>query len=142
MAYWLRSFKKGYWAHAVCNFEADNNFKLVEATAAGVHWSSFKDVFNCDSVVLMKPKYFTELECSAALKNIVDDIGKPYDDLFDFQSDKRLSCVEVWYHALAPLPGSREKLRSFNGMLEMGVKINPQDLYECDDFEVVLEIRR
>lgn len=142
LAYWLRTFKWGYWSHSVCNFESGTHFKLVEATSKGVTWSDFKDVFNCDSAVLLKPKYFTDLECNAALANIKDDIGKPYDDLFDFQNDQRLSCVEVWYHALKPLPGSAEKMRSFNGMLETGIKINPQDLYECDDFEVVLEIRR
>lgn len=141
-AYFLRTGRWGYWAHAVCNVESDGAFKLVEATVKGVHWSKFNQVFNCDSMVILKFKNFTQKELDKAAANILKEIGKPYDDLFNFMDDKRMSCIEVWYHMVKDLPGAEDKIRAFKGMLETGIKINPQDLYECSDFERLLEIRR
>src|ERR1035437_6251008 len=49
-----------YWGHGLLNMEgvvtADGDFELIESTAAGVHIETFANVFDCNSVALLKPK--------------------------------------------------------------------------------------
>lgn len=143
LGHFLKTFKWGYWSHVLGNVEADRApFRLVEATAQGVKYSFFTDVFSCDSVCILKPKHYSVPELSRMIDFLLDDIGKPYDDLFDMLDDQRLSCVEVWRGALMGLPDYHLRMGNFEAMFKKYKVLTPQMFYECPDFEVFLEIRR
>ena len=140
--------KKGYYGHALMNLEdtADtiDDFRFVEATGTGVHYSPFTEVFDqqCSSVVLLKPKSMTLTEWTAALDKAKTYVGRPYDTLFDLANDKALSCVELVRCALQGSPDYAVDFANFEKMInKYGNKLDPQMFYECEDFEVVYETR-
>lgn len=137
-----------HYTHALMNVEGDianhMDFRLVEATAPGVHFSTFMEVFDCDSVVLMMPRGVTVADWAAALEYAKSAIGnKPYDNLFDLQNDKSVSCVELVYQALLRLPNGAQRFRHLLELIaEQGNDLTPQMLYDCGEFNVVYEARR
>lgn len=135
--------KFGHYSHVLGNVEGDDvPFKLVEATAKGVHYSRINEVLNCDSVCILKPRHYSMPELQRMIDFLLDDIGKPYDDLFDLLDDTRMSCVEVWRGALMGLPAYQVRMANFERMIKHEKTLTPQMFYDCPDFEIVMEIRR
>lgn len=147
----LSLLKTGRWpqySHALMNADAMVNvedwdkFKFVEATSIGVHFSKFMEVFDCDSVCLLRPKNVTSEEWNAIIEGLLAQNGKQYDDLFDLSDDSYLSCVELVLEALRSSPNHQNDLANFEAMIAKVGNLTPQMYRDCDDFEVVLEIRR
>lgn len=139
----IKTGKMGSWSHALMNLEGeaakDEDFRLLEATGKGVHYSSFMQVFDCDRVCLLRPKGFTDEDWTEALDKLRKQEGKPYDTLFDLSEDQSLSCVELVHEAIE---GDLTKLPSFTALIEKYKNLTPQMFYDCDDFEKVFEVRR
>lgn len=138
----LKTGKWGYWSHALMNLEGDvskdEDFRLMEATGPGTHYSSFMKVFDCDSVVLLRPKLFNVEDWVETLDKLKLQEGKPYDTLFDLVDDQKLSCIELVVEALEE---NIDKMPKFLQMMEEHKVVTPQMIYDCGDFEVVLEYR-
>lgn len=145
LASWVVSGKWSYWAHALMNLEdevkSDNDFRLIEATGAGTHYSTFEDVFKVHGVVLLKPKNMSIEYWTAVMDKATQQLGKPYDSLFDLKNDQRLSCVELVRTALMAEPDYEKNFPHFEKMICDNKNLTPQMFYDCEDFEVVYEIR-
>lgn len=135
--------KASHYTHALMNVDDgnvknDEDFMLMEATSKGVHYSSFMEVFDCDSVALLRPKGYTDKKWTKALDALLKQNGKKYDNLFDVSDDTKVSCVEMCYQALKQnnLPGLEALMEKHAGNL------TPQMLYDCGDFDIVWETRR
>lgn len=144
----LTSRKLGHWSHALMNLEGDNpiidaNFRLVEATSKGVHYSTFLEVFRCDSVALLKPKNMTIEQYTAVMDKALTKVGTPYDNMFDLKSDSEVSCVELVRVALQELPDYNIKFSNLEKMIiDNDGNLTPEMFYHCPDFEVFWEVRR
>ena len=142
----LKEGKWSYWSHGLLNVEGDvtsrEDFRLIESTGTGVHFSPFDKVFDCDSVCLLKPKGFSIDDWTLAMSQAIEDLGKPYDTLFDPNQDAKLSCVELVRNALQAAPDYLEHFPKFEAMVQKYGAVIPQMLYDTDEFEKVLEIRR
>jgi hypothetical protein len=157
LAAWIKTGKVGYYRHAFMNAEGDlqpipkggmtskwiqENFKFVEATSEGVHFSQFFDVFNCNGVCLLRlPK-----EVSKAIDDhlISKNIGKPYDNLFDLKKDNCLSCVEVVWRVLIDT-GLDEDFPHLMKAVEKFGNLVPDMFYEAalqGDLEIAFEKRK
>ena len=140
--------KWGYWGHALMNLEDTNtptedDFRLVEATSKGVHYSTFFEVFTCDSVALLKPKGLTHEQWLRVMNKAKTELGKPYDNLMDLTTDQDINCVELVRVALQSLPDYDQRFANLEAMIkEHGNNLTPDMLYECPDFEIVFEVRR
>jgi hypothetical protein len=150
LAHWILSkFKKpGYYGHSFMNLEdtvdTTDDFRFIESTDTGVHYSGFNDVFDqqCSSVALLKPKNMTLEDWTAALDKAKTELGKPYDTLFDLSQDQNLSCVELVRAALMGDNDYDKNFAQFEAMIaQYGMRLDPQTFYECPDFEVVWEVR-
>jgi hypothetical protein len=143
---WVMTGRWAFWSHALLNAEdevtTDTDFRLIEATRAGVHYSTFFEVFDCDAAALLMPKGFTPEQWTAALTDAAKQVGKPYDTVFDCLDDSRLSCIELVRHALQTVPDYASRFARFEGMLRRYKTLTPEMLYQCEDFKVILEIRR
>lgn len=137
-----------HYSHALMNVddgkaEIDRDYKFIEATAIGVHFSTFMEIFDCDSVCLLKPKGVTNHEWVAVMDRALSDNGKEYDDLFDLSENKRLSCIELCRDALRALPDYETRFAEFESMIvKHGNKLTPQIVYDCAEFERIFEVRR
>jgi hypothetical protein len=143
----LRGSSAPYYSHVLMNVEGDepvldSDFKLIEATGKGVHYSTFMQVFDCDSVALLKPKNMTLEDWTTALDEARKQNGKPYDNLFDLMDETHLSCVELVRDALLKVPGYAEKFPHFEAMISKERNLTPQMYYDCPDFEIVWEVKR
>lgn len=143
----IKTGKFSHYTHALMNVDDgnirnDNEFKLVEATGTGVHYSSFMKVFDCDSVVLLRPKGFTDENWTVALDGLLKQVGKEYDCLFDVSDDSKLSCIELARRALQFQPDYETRFANFEAMIKKTGNLTPQMLYDCPDFEIVWEVRR
>lgn len=139
----IKTGKLGYWSHALMNLESDNQpFKLVQATAIGTAFTSFDEVFDCDSVILLRPKGYTAEDWAAALQETMKDLGKPYDTLFDISQNHNLSCVELARDALSNAPNYAMCFADFEALIKKIGDLTPDMLANCKDFDVVLKIRR
>lgn len=140
----IKTGKLGYWSHTFCNIEdavnAPDDYKLVEATKIGVHYSKFDDVFNCDSVVLLKPKNMLHEEYTKMLDDCLAQLGKPYDFILDVSDASRVSCVELIYQAIL-MNKSEDKFPSLIKMVTDLKNLTPDMLYTCGDFEIDYEVR-
>lgn len=140
--------KNAHYTHALMNVDDgniknDDDFKLIEATSAGVHFSTFMQVFDCDSVALLKPRGVMDSEWTAIIDEALSNKGKGYDNLFNLLEDNHMSCVELCYDVLKRVPDYQNRFVIFEDQLKkMGYKLTPHMLYDCKDFEVVFEIRR
>lgn len=146
LASWLLGKGWSHYSHALMNVEGDieNNidYRFVEATAKGVHWSTFGQVFDCDSICLLKPVNYSVDAWTLALDAVRDSIGIKYDNLFDITNEERLSCVELIYMALQRLPDYQKLFPHLVELLKNNDQLTPQMLYECPDLERVFEVRR
>lgn len=137
----------GQYSHVVLNLEdcnptEDEKFQLYQSTRNGTTVSSFMEVFDCDSVVLLRPKSISISEWENVVENAKKCIGKPYDDLFDLNDDTRVSCVELVRNALKGVDNYDTKFANLEAMIKEFGNLTPQMIVDCDDFEHVWEVRR
>lgn len=137
----------GYYSHVLMNLEdevkSDDDFRFIEATGAGTHYSDFQQVFGtADAVALIKPKNMSVEEWTAALDNLKVYLGTPYDNLFNLKSTLEINCVELIRLALKATPDYETRFANFERMVSKKKKLTPQMFLECKDFEVVYEIIR
>lgn len=144
---WLSRFKCfGHYSHALMNTEdqvqTDDDFRLMEATnKTGVAFVPFENVFDCDSVALLKPKSMTVEEWTAALERLKTFEGRKYDTLYDLQDEMKMSCVEMVRAALKGQPNYEQDFANFENMIKKAKNLDPHMFYTCPDFEVVWEKR-
>ena len=138
--------KFSYWSHAFMNLEdkvtSDSDFIIVEAISAGVSLTPFAQAFDCNSVVLLKPKNMTIEDWTIALDKARTEVGKPYDNLFDLKNDNQMNCVELVRTSLMADPDYMTNFSKFEEMISKRKNLTPQMFYDCPDFEVVYEVRR
>ncbi len=135
----------GRWTHALMNLEdhvdGDEDFRLIEATGTGTHFSPFDKVFDVHGAVLLKPKSMTLDEWTGLLDRAKTQLGKPYDSLFNLASDQELSCVELVRTVLMGQPNYATDFANFEALIKKRKNLTPQMFYDCGDFEVVYEVR-
>lgn len=141
--------QKGYWSHALMNLEqstkpdVETGFQLIEATATGVHHSNFYDVFECDSVALLRPVGLKIRDWTSVFESLLSQEGKKYDNFMDLKSDKEINCVELVRRALQTLPNYETRFENFEKMIQKYEgNLTPDMFYNCKDFVVVYEARR
>jgi Permuted papain-like amidase enzyme, YaeF/YiiX, C92 family len=139
--------KFSHYTHALMNVEGDITghlgYKLIEATGKGVHFSTFMEVFDCDSVALLSPKGLTPDEWTKIMDTVKSHLGKPYDDLFDIMSDNNLSCVEMVYWGLKSLPDYENRFPKLVAMInDRKNNLTPQMLYDTGELDIAFEVRR
>lgn len=138
--------KFSHYSHALMNVEGDIpghlGYKLIEATGVGVHYSTFMEVFDCDSVALLSPKGVPLEEWTKVLDKVKTNIGKQYDTLFDISSDHQVSCVELVYWGLKSMPDFETRFPKLIALIrERKNNLTPQMLYDTGELEVVFEVR-
>lgn len=136
-----------HYTHVLMNVEGDLQghigYKLLEATGVGVHYSTFMQVFDCDSVALLAPKGVTPEEWTRVMDYAKAQFGKGYDNFFDIASDEYLSCIELIYWGLRELPNFETRFPKLLALIsEPTGNITPQDLYDTGELEVWFETRR
>lgn len=141
----LSWIKTGVWArysHALMNCDnitdpADNkSFKFMEATSVGVHYSTFDEVFHCDTVCLLTLKNITNEDYTKILDALLEQKGRPYDDLFDLADSTHVSCVELVLNALE---AADYEFINLKDLIEQEGNLVPQMYRTCADFEVAYE---
>jgi hypothetical protein len=143
----IKTGKTGHYDHVLLNLEDDDpaddeHYQLYESTSKGAHISTFMEVFNCDSVALMRPKNMPISEWHAVVDFTKTQIGKPYDNVFNLNDDTRVSCVELVRNALRAVPDYDKRFPNFETAIKKAGNLAPQMYYDCPDFEVIYEIRR
>ena len=127
------------------NFEdtvdTDADFRLIQSTGKGVAYAEFSEVFTTSSTVLLKPKNMPVGDWTAIFDKAKTELGKPYDTLYDMAQDQQLSCVELVRQALLADPTYATNFANFEALVQKYKRITPQMFYDCEDFEVVYEIR-
>ncbi len=141
LADFLLTCKWGYWSHVLMNLEDElksvDDFRLVEATGTGVHYTPFEKVFNVQSVAILKPKTL-DLEKWTSLVDVVKlQIGKPYDTMFNIKDSSKLSCIELIRVVLQHEPNYYEDFKNFEKLIHRYKNISPQMLFNCGDFDIV-----
>lgn len=136
-----------HYAHALMNVEGDIenhvDFKLIEATGKGVHYSTFMEVFDCDSVAVLKPRDVPLDEWTAVLEAARLSLGSEYDMMFDLNDESKVSCIELCYKAIKRLNNYKERFPNLLALIEEKKgDLTPQMLYDCGDLDVVFEVRR
>ena len=56
IGHFLLTGRFGYWSHVCMSFKDNGKVKILESVGRGVIVSEFFDVFNCDSVCILKPR--------------------------------------------------------------------------------------
>jgi hypothetical protein len=143
----IKNGKLTKWTHAFMNMDdgqavQDVQYIFLESTALGVHYSTFSEVFDCDSVALIVPKGMTPAEWTEVIDNGILQLGKAYDTLFDYHQENTLSCVELVRAALQVLPDYNTRFANFEAMIVAEGEVTPQMLAECQDFEIAWQVRR
>lgn len=139
--------KFGFYSHVLMNLEDEVNspddFRLVEATGTGTHYSTFDEVFNgVDSVCLLSPKGMSIEEWTQAMDKVKTLIGKPYDRLYDLSNENALSCVELVRSALKANPDYSVKFLNFESEIIKRKNLTPQMFVDCKDFQKNFEVKR
>lgn len=147
IAHFFLTGKLGYYGHALMNLEdevtGDGDYKFIEATGTGVHYSGFNEAIDnqTGSVALLKPKALTLTEWTDVMDYAKTQLGKPYDTLFDISSDKALSCVELVRVALQIMPTYETDFADFEARIKKSKNFDPETFRDCKDFEVVYEVK-
>jgi len=143
---WIETGKWSPYSHALmnCDFITDpsrrDEYKFVEATAKGVHYSTFDHVFSCDHVCLLSPKNMTKEDWTKVIDSLVQYDGRPYDDLFDLADASKVSCVELVLNAFKGNEKYNEFFPNLERELNKGYQLLPQMFIDCGDFEIEYEI--
>lgn len=144
----IKTGKPADYTHALMNLDLEEDasafekFKLMEATSKGVHLSSFLEVFDCDSVCLLQPKYVREDHWDEIMAGLATQMGKKYDNLFNINDDTYVSCVEMVLDSLRFSPKYWDAFPHLEEMIKDVGNLTPQMYRDCSDFNVVLEIKR
>lgn len=142
--------KTGKWvpySHVLMNVDniespdERDDFKFMEATAVGVHYSTFDEVFDCDYVCVMTPKNIDNVEWTRIIDKAVEQNNKPYDDLFQLADDTHISCVELVRTALMANDSYKDEFQHLEMLIQEEGNLLPQMFRDCQDFEVVFEIK-
>lgn len=141
---WIKTGRWAKYSHALMN--CDNitdpiqrgGFKFVEADVKGVVYTTFDEVFSCTSVCLLSPTNVSNEEWTKIIDALVNEVGRPYDDLFDLADTSRLSCVEVVLNALKTTD-YKDDFKNLDAMITRVGNLIPQMYRECPDFVVVVE---
>lgn len=146
----LLSFIKGsrnpVYSHVLMNVEGDDpaintEYRLIEATGRGVHYSTFMQVFDCDDVCLLKRKNVSLDDWNIAIDAAIAELGLPYDDVFNIDDSSHVSCVEMVRCAMEKIPDYSSKFPVFEQMIKTVKNLTPQMYRDCPDFEILLEIK-
>lgn len=141
----LTLFATGRWprfSHVLMNvdFIQENDrdkFKFMEATVTGVHHSTFDEIFDCTNYCLLKPRNIHRADLTKSIDELIENDGKPYDDLFDLVDDKRMSCVELVRDALMEISDYDKQFPNLEKLVTQK-RITPEDFFLCKDFITVL----
>lgn len=139
--------KWGFYSHVLMNLEdevkTDDDFRFIEATGKGVHYSAFEEVFGpVDAVALISPKNMTIEEWTEALDRAKTYLGTPYDNLFNMKNALEINCAELIRLALKATPDYDTQFAEFEAMVARKKKITPDMFANCPDFEVVWHVKR
>ena len=137
----------GFYSHVLMNLEdavtTDDDYRFIEATGNGTHYSGYNDVFTkVDAVALIKPKNIPIEEWTSALDELKVYLGTPYDNLFNLKSDLEINCVELIRLALEKTPNYSTNFAEFEKMVAKKKKLTPDMFAQCSDFEVIYRIKR
>lgn len=141
----IKTRKWPSYSHTLMNIDSveDPNqwdkFQLIEATNAGVHHSTFMQVFDCDAVCLLQPKTMNPEKWEAVMVGLAEQNGKAYDDLFDIDDDSHVSCVELALDSLRAESDYNTDFATLEAEMEEVGNLTPQMLRDCTDFVVVFE---
>jgi hypothetical protein len=141
----VKTGKYSRYSHALMNCdnlvspEDVDKFKFMEATVSGVHYSTFEQVFDCDTVCVLSPRNMTNEGWTEIIDGLIQQKGKPYDDLFRLSEESHVSCVELVRNALMKYPAYEDAFGNFEDMISREGNLLPQMFRECQDFEVVYE---
>lgn len=142
---WIKTGKWAKYSHVLMNCDniedaADRGaFKFVEATAKGVAYATFDEVFACDRVCLLTPKNVSNEEWTKIIDALLTELGRPYDDLFDLADSSHLSCVEVVLNALQAA-NYTDDFKNLSTLIQQEGNLVPQMYRDCSDFIVDLEL--
>jgi len=130
-----------YWTHAFVAVDTDT---FVEAVWPKVKESTFKEVFDVDSVCLLIPRI---KEWSIVGGKVADTaialVGMPYDNYFDHKDETKVSCIEVVRMSLKKsIVNYDELFYDTEKILAERGRLTPDIPYDSNDFVVLLEIRR
>ena len=141
---WIKTGKWAKYSHALMNCDNIENaddrakFKFVEATARGVAYTTFDEVFACDRVCLLTPKNITNEEWTKIIDALLDQVGLPYDDLFNLADSTHVSCVEVVLDALEAVDYA-DNFKNLSAMIKHEGNLVPEMYRDCADFTVAAE---
>lgn len=143
----LMTGRKGNYSHVLMNLEDevkyDGDFRFIEATGKGTHYSTYEEVFTgVDAVALIKPKNMPIEEWTRALDDMKIYLGRPYDNLFDLKNNLEINCVELIKLALEKTPDYHIRFAEFEKMARKKKKLTPDMFVQCSDFEVIYKIKR
>ena len=144
---WVKTGTWSRYSHALMNCDyldhpADVfDFKFMEATVSGVHYSTFEEVFDCDSVCLLSPANMDNKEWSKIIDALVKNKDKPYDDLFQLADDTHISCVELVRDALKADGSYDDNFGNLEYMIQTEGNLLPQMFRDCPDFIVFYETK-
>jgi len=147
LAHFLITGRRGHYGHALLNIEdevkTNDDFQFIESISQGVKYSSFDEVFDkqVGSVVLLKPRSMTIEKWTAILDKAKTELGKPYDLTLDVTTDDALDCVELVRDALKGEDNYATDYAHLEAMIAKYKTLDPQMIYECEDFTVVTEFR-
>lgn len=113
-------------------------FKFVEATAAGVTYATFDQVFACDRACVLTPSHVSNEEWTGVIDALLTQLGRPYDDLFDLSDATRVSCVELVLAALRAADYAND-FQHLSRMIADQGNLVPEMYRNCTDFAVVTE---
>lgn len=144
---WFLTGRWGFYSHVLMNLEdevkTDDDFRFIEATGDGVHYSDFEKVFGpVDAVALIAPKNMSLQEWTIALDKAKLYLGRPYDNLFDLKNDLEINCVELIRLALEGTPDYATNFAEFEKLVAAKKKLTPDMFANCSDFTVMYRVKR
>lgn len=139
----------GYWSpysHCLmnCDMVSDpsqrSQFKFMQATTVGVGYATFDDIFNnSDYVCLLTPKKIQNDQWSSVIDALIEENGKPYDDLFNLADSTKVSCVECVLDAFKALPDFDKVFGALERMIQHKSNLVPAMYRACPNFEIAYE---
>lgn len=139
---WIKTGKWARYSHALMN--CDNiidhsdtkSFKFMEATSVGVHYSTFDQIFHCDTVCLLSPMNISNEDWTKIIDALLKQKNKPYDDLFDLSDSTHISCVELVLNALE---AADYEFANLKDLIKQEGNLVPQMYRTCTDFNAIYE---